>query len=149
MRTNQTKAMKRIEFPSKESAVLVDNAPEPGPPKTGEITVETDGCGICQQEIKQYKGLLGQAFPVTRLGHESVGRVVAVGEVVEALAEGDFVTTLWAPGFCERFNVQADWAMALDASRSVRPGCFDHSYLAGGRLHRGDACIRPSTNRLH
>ncbi len=106
--------LKSIIFPEKEVAVLTETCASLPDPAPGEVTVKTVGCGICQVEIKKFQGLLDTAFPALSLGHESVGYVDKVGRDVRDLREGDFVTTLWAPGFDERFNVRADWAVKLD-----------------------------------
>ncbi|MEX0321491.1 MAG: zinc-binding dehydrogenase [Puniceicoccaceae bacterium] len=106
--------MRRIIYPSKEQAVLEDDGcpvPDPGP---NEVIVQSSGCGICQEEIKKFLGTLGGDFPVNRLGHESVGTVVKVGSDVLTLKEGDFVTTLWSPGFAEYFVVREGWAVVID-----------------------------------
>lgn len=108
--------MKQLVFPSPEKAVLEDSKKSIAPPAPNEVTVKTVGCGICQVEIKKYKGSLRNVFPEQELGHESVGYITAVGSEVEGLAIGDFVTTLWAPGFQEYFNVRSEWAIKLDPS---------------------------------
>ncbi|MEM6820814.1 MAG: zinc-binding dehydrogenase [Verrucomicrobiota bacterium] len=106
--------MKEIVFPEKSQATL-QTAPSDLPElQSNEVTIQTVGCGICQVEIKSYRGLLDESYPKQRLGHESVGHVTRVGSNVTAFKEGDFVTTLWAPGFQEYFNVRSDWAVALD-----------------------------------
>ncbi len=109
-----THSMKSIIFPERGGAILQETSasiPDPGP---GKITVKSVGCGICQVELKKFKGLLDTSFPARFLGHESVGFVHRVGRAVSGLQEGDFVTTLWAPGFDEYFSVRADWAVKLD-----------------------------------
>lgn len=106
--------MRRIIYPSKEQAVLdEDGCPVPDP-NPNEVIVRSSGCGICQEEIKKFMGSLGGGFPVKRLGHESVGTVVKVGSDVTGLQEGDFVTTLWSPGFAEYFAVRHKWAIPVD-----------------------------------
>ena len=67
--------MKSIVFTNKRQAAIQMNVEAPPPPGTDEIQVRTLACGICQQEIKQFQGHLGQTFPAERLGHESVGIV--------------------------------------------------------------------------
>jgi threonine dehydrogenase-like Zn-dependent dehydrogenase len=109
---------KKIIFPSKRTAELIED-PTPLPdPASHEVTVQTLGCGICQVEIKQFLGQLDTRYPLTHLGHESVGIVTEAGASVESLREGDFVTTLWAPGFHEYFNVRESWAIALPKPES-------------------------------
>lgn len=105
--------MRRIIYPSKECAVLDDDGSPVPDPNPNEVIVRSAGCGICQEEIKKFLGKLGGPFPAERLGHESVGTVVKVGSEVKALREGDFVTTLWSPGFAEYFSVRQEWAIVV------------------------------------
>jgi 2-desacetyl-2-hydroxyethyl bacteriochlorophyllide A dehydrogenase len=99
-----------IVFPEKMRAELVDiDVPAPG---DGEILVKNLGCGICQIELRKFKGIIGD-FPMDRLGHEGIGRVAAVGPGVKDFREGDLVTTLWQTAFQE-YNVgRQDWAIVL------------------------------------
>lgn len=109
---------KKIIFPTKRTAKLIEDPAPLADPASHEVTVQTLGCGICQVEIKKFLGQLDASYPLTHLGHESVGIVTQVGASVESLKEGDFVTTLWAPGFHESFNIRASWAIALPQPES-------------------------------
>lgn len=69
--------------------------PQPGP---GEVLVEVIATGICGSDFHGYSGENGRRFPGQVMGHETVGRIAAVGEGVgagfggAALASGDLVT---------------------------------------------------------
>ena len=69
------------------------DTPDPGP--EGAV-VELEACGICRSDWHGWQGdwdWLGiQPQPGQILGHEPAGRVVAVGDEVENVTEGDSVT---------------------------------------------------------
>ncbi|UGQ10181.1 Zn-dependent alcohol dehydrogenase [Yinghuangia sp. ASG 101] len=67
--------------------------PAPGP---GRVRVRIAASGVCHSDLSLADGVLPQAFPVV-LGHEGAGTVVAVGEGVTHVAEGDPVLLIWAP----------------------------------------------------
>lgn len=102
-----------IIFPQKGRAVLDEM--EVGEPGDGQVLVKNAGCGICQVEIKKFKGLMDSPFPIKDLGHEGVGTIVKAGRAVKDFHEGDRVTTLWYNGFTE-YNV-AD----LNRIRKIQP----------------------------
>ena len=64
---------------------------EIGPPKPWEVQVEIVACGVCAWDAYLFKGLdLLSPFPFT-LGHEAVGIVREVGELVKNFSPGDCV----------------------------------------------------------
>lgn len=82
--------------------IRIDDVAEPevGP---GQVEVTVDWCGICGTDLHEYLAgpifippvgrphpITGQTMPVT-LGHEFAGSVVAVGDGVEGISEGDAV----------------------------------------------------------
>ncbi len=68
----------------------------PLPPGPGEVTIEVAATGICGSDLSieswgaSYSSFMGKALPVT-LGHETSGRVIAVGEGVASPAIGERV----------------------------------------------------------
>ncbi|WP_226004920.1 zinc-dependent alcohol dehydrogenase family protein [Natrinema salinisoli] len=68
------------------------DAPEPAP--DGAI-VDVEACGVCRSDWHGWQGDWGwlglETQPGQILGHEPAGHVVAVGEDVEGVAEGDHV----------------------------------------------------------
>ena len=78
-----------------EGLALVD-VPEPGPPGADEVMIEVAATGICGSDLSiqkwspMYESFMAARLPVT-LGHETAGRVVAVGSAVETLVLGDRV----------------------------------------------------------
>lgn len=73
----------------------------PSAPEPGAVLVRTEMAGICGTDVHLWKGELPIALPVI-LGHETVGRIEALGQGVKTdwsgqpLAVGDRVT--WNPG---------------------------------------------------
>lgn len=66
---------------------------EPGP---GEVSVAIRAAGICHSDLSGMNGTILQRFPFVP-GHEGAGDVVAVGEGVAAVHEGDRVIVAWTP----------------------------------------------------
>jgi len=78
------------------------DVPTPGP---GQILVKTEACGVCHTDLHARDGdwPLKPALPFTP-GHEGIGIVVALGEGVTAVKQGDRVGVPWlysACGHCE------------------------------------------------
>lgn len=76
--------------------------PTPGP---GQILVKTEACGVCHTDLHARDGdwPLKPGLPFTP-GHEGIGIVVALGEGVTAVKEGERVGVPWlysACGHCE------------------------------------------------
>jgi threonine dehydrogenase-like Zn-dependent dehydrogenase len=75
-----------------ESTRLVElEKPQPGP---GQVLVRTLAVGVCGTDMGLHHGEAGQAPPgddYLIIGHESIGRVEAVGPPAKGLAPGDYV----------------------------------------------------------
>jgi threonine dehydrogenase-like Zn-dependent dehydrogenase len=68
------------------------------PPTDTDIVIKVTHCGICQSDIKAFKGelsFLGKEM----YGHEIVGKVVWVGEKIKDVTVGDCVSSWWHPGY--------------------------------------------------
>ena len=76
--------------------------PRPGP---GEVLVRIEACGVCHTDLHAAEGDWPvKPNPPFIPGHEGVGHVVAVGEGVTHVREGDRVGIPWlysACGYCE------------------------------------------------
>jgi alcohol dehydrogenase len=110
----------------------IQEVEEPTPAATGAV-VEVDACGICRSDWHAWQGhgeWADDRVPRGQiLGHEPAGRVVAVGDRVTTLAEGDRVAVPFnlGDGSCPRClagrgNVCADGA-ALGFEPAA-PGAF-------------------------
>jgi alcohol dehydrogenase len=106
---------------------------DPPDPDPDGAVVEVDACGICRSDWHAWQGhgewVGDQVPPGQVLGHEPAGRVVAVGERVERLAEGDRVAVPFnlGDGRCQQClnghgNVCED-GLALGFQPEV-PGAF-------------------------
>ncbi|MDM4719375.1 Zn-dependent alcohol dehydrogenase [Micromonospora sp. WMMA1363] len=65
-------------------------------PGAGEVRIRVRAAGVCHSDRSARDGVLPQPMPVV-LGHEASGDVVAVGDGVDDLAEGDRVVVNWLP----------------------------------------------------
>jgi propanol-preferring alcohol dehydrogenase len=71
-------------------------------PAAGEVLVEVAACGVCRTDLHVADGELTQPKLPLVLGHEVVGRVLAVGAGVERFREGDRVGVPWLGATCGR-----------------------------------------------
>jgi 2-desacetyl-2-hydroxyethyl bacteriochlorophyllide A dehydrogenase len=86
--------------------VRVEDKPEPGEPGPGEAVVRVEATGVCGSDLHIYHGRVKIA-PGFTIGHEFVGTVLAAGEGVERVSEGDRVLGCYCSAcgecfFCKR-----------------------------------------------
>src|SRR5438270_5204402 len=81
--------------------VEVEERPDPEPLAADDAVVRVDASGICGSDLHLYHGRI-QIEPGFTLGHEYVGTVVAAGDAVTGVSEGDRVlgTFHTACGMC-------------------------------------------------
>jgi threonine dehydrogenase-like Zn-dependent dehydrogenase len=92
------KKCRTINYAAKERVDLIEvEVPDPG---WGEVQIQSLASGICAWDVHVYKN--GVDWP-TWPGHEGVGRIVKVGQGVNNLKEGDWVTGIGL-GFTEFYN---------------------------------------------
>lgn len=83
--------MRALQLESFGRIVVVD-LPDPEV-NAGMVVIQTIATGICGSDIHGYTGDNGRRIPGQVMGHETVGRIVAVGDGVDArLAPGALVT---------------------------------------------------------
>lgn len=75
-------------------------------PRPGEVLVKIGAAGICHSDWHVVTGATKHPLPVV-LGHEGAGVIVALGEGVRSLKEGDFVVLNWAPSCGSCFYCEA------------------------------------------
>jgi 2-desacetyl-2-hydroxyethyl bacteriochlorophyllide A dehydrogenase len=90
--------------------VRIDEKPEPEVGSPDEAVIRIEATGICGSDLHIYHGRV-EIEPGFTIGHEYVGTVVATGDEVKSVAEGDRVlgTFLTACGecfFCRRGEFQ-------------------------------------------
>src|SRR6478672_9917430 len=86
--------------------VRVDEKPEPEIGSADEAVVRVEATGVCGSDLHLYHGRI-RIEPGFTLGHEYVGTVIAAGDGVPGLAEGDrilgaFLTACGKCFFCRR-----------------------------------------------
>ncbi|MEE8558725.1 MAG: alcohol dehydrogenase catalytic domain-containing protein, partial [Myxococcota bacterium] len=65
----------------------------PGP---GEVRVRLVASGVCHSDLSFQNGTIPVPFP-SIIGHEGAGELIAIGDGVEGLSEGDPVIISWVP----------------------------------------------------
>lgn len=74
---------------------------EPGTLGRDDVEIEVDYCGICHSDLSMLNNEWGMsAYPLVA-GHEVVGRISAVGEVVSHLKTGQVVGLGWHSDYCK------------------------------------------------
>lgn len=71
--------------------MAVEEVPAPAPGRD-EVLVQTVATGICGSDIHGFTGENGRRVPGQVMGHETAGRIAALGEDVSGFVEGDAVT---------------------------------------------------------
>ncbi|MEL7208612.1 MAG: alcohol dehydrogenase catalytic domain-containing protein, partial [Actinomycetota bacterium] len=66
---------------------------EPGP---GQVKIKVEATGVCHSDLSVMTGTIPQPAPAV-LGHEGAGVILAVGEGVTSVAEGDHIIVAWSP----------------------------------------------------
>ena len=98
--------------------------PEPGP---GQLLLAVRACGVCRTDLHVVDGdLTDGAMPVVP-GHEIVGRVLAVGDGVEDVAEGQRMGVPWLGWTC------GECGFCRSGRENLCPGArFTGYHLDGG-----------------
>lgn len=71
-----------------------------GPLGAEEVEVQVEHCGLCHSDLSMLDNEWGMAQYPAVLGHEAVGRVVAVGSAAKGLAPGQRVGIGWTAESC-------------------------------------------------
>jgi S-(hydroxymethyl)glutathione dehydrogenase / alcohol dehydrogenase len=109
-------------------------------PKSGEVLVRLEACGVCHTDMYTASGADPSGYAPTVLGHEGAGVVEAVGPDVTDLAVGDHVVTLFSPQCreCEHcLSPKTNLCLAIREQQNL-------GYLPDGtaRLSRDGEAIR-------
>ena len=91
-----------------------ESVPDPAVADPTDIVVRIDASTICGTDLHILKGDVPEVAPGTILGHEAVGTVVARGDAVTTLAEGDrvLVSCITACGRC-RFCKEGHYGLCM------------------------------------
>lgn len=99
--------------------LVVDVVAPAGELRAGQVLVRIHYSGVCGAQINEISAAKGpDKFLPHLLGHEGVGEVVGVGELVRTVALGDTVVMHWMPGS----GVQSDPASYLWRGRPLNAG---------------------------
>ncbi|MEQ7126715.1 alcohol dehydrogenase catalytic domain-containing protein [Actinopolymorpha sp. B11F2] len=102
--------------------IAVEERPDPvaGP---GEVVVGVVSTGICGSDVHGFTGENGRRFPGQVMGHETVGRVAAVGPDVAAPPVGTLVTVhpVLACGTCAACRAGLDYRCPVKRIIGVDP----------------------------
>jgi Zn-dependent alcohol dehydrogenase len=106
------------------------------PPGRGEVLVRVGAAGLCHSDLSVIDGSRPRVMPMV-IGHEAAGEVVAAGEGVTSVAEGDRVVLAFVPVCGECLPCQSGRAALCE------PGALANTagtLLSGERRwHHGDA----------
>lgn len=99
-------------------SLSVQERPDPvaGP---GEVLIDIIATGICGSDFHGFSGENGRRHPGQVMGHETVGRIAALGEGVAGFAVGDVVTVNPVMGCTECEQCRADQAQTCATKRVI------------------------------
>jgi Zn-dependent alcohol dehydrogenase len=119
-----------------QGPTMVDDVEIVGP-RSGEVVVDVDFCGLCHSDLSLMNGTFPTATPVV-LGHEAAGTVLELGDGVTSLAVGDKVMLTPTPSCGSCF-----WCLRDQASLCVQSsGVMTHAFMDGETgLRRGDDVV--------
>ena len=96
--------------------VRIEERPEPEIETPGDAVIEVETTGVCGSDLHIYHGRV-QIEPGFTLGHEFVGRVVAVGDEVTRVSEGDRVLGCFCTACGHCFFCKRGWFHKCDNGR--------------------------------
>ncbi|MDO6682335.1 MULTISPECIES: NAD(P)-dependent alcohol dehydrogenase [unclassified Oceanobacter] len=73
---------------------------DPGPLGSHQVEIAVEYCGLCHSDLSMINNDWGVSQYPFIPGHEAVGRIAAVGELVTQFTVGDAVGLGWQSGFC-------------------------------------------------
>jgi L-iditol 2-dehydrogenase len=140
-------AMKALVLDEHGDLRLRTDYPRPAP-AAGEVVVTVDACGVCGTDLAIIAGVQRSCPPVV-LGHEYIGKIVAVGDGVTEWRVGDRVVCEQHAGACgdcpSCLSGDIHWCEAKRAPGVCADGAFAEQVLLPQHLlHR----VSPSVDRL-
>ncbi|AGB30233.1 molecular chaperone GroES [Natrinema pellirubrum DSM 15624] len=126
-----------------EGDIRVDEVPAPEIANPHDAIVEITATAICGSDLHLYDGYVPSMREGDIVGHEPMGEVVAVGEDVETLEEGDrvvvpFTISCGSCWFCEQDmyslcdNSNPNAELARKTMGQSPAGLFGYSHMLGG-----------------
>ena len=92
-------------------------------PRTGEVRIRLEGCGVCASNLVPWAGPDWMQFPTEPggLGHEGWGRIDALGDGVETLTVGDRVAALTYHAYASHDFAAQDMIVPLPTALAEEP----------------------------
>lgn len=105
-----------------DGAVRIDEIPVPQPGR-GEVRVALEGCGVCGSDLPVWQGRPWFRYPRRpgAPGHETWGRIEALGEGVTEFAEGERVAALSYQGYADFDIAASDRLVRLPPALASEP----------------------------
>lgn len=122
----------------------------PVPPGRGEVQVRVEATGICGSDIHGFTGTTGRRHEGQVMGHETVGRISAIGADVSGLGEGDLVTInpVMSCGTCENCRAGAEQSCAVLRVFGVVPD-HDAAFAEYVTVPEGNIVRLPTLKNSH
>ncbi|MFR9807402.1 alcohol dehydrogenase catalytic domain-containing protein [Pseudonocardia sp. RS010] len=116
-------------------------------PRAGQVLLEVRAAGVCQTDVHMRRTTEAWVPAGTILGHETAGRVVAVGEGVSGWAVGDAaaVYPVWSCGVCRSCTAGKQNACLNTGSRiapAATPGVSVNGGMADFMVAPASALVR-------
>ena len=128
--------------------VRVEEKPDPEVGTPDEAVVRVEATGVCGSDLHLYHGRI-QIEPGFTLGHEYVGTVVATGDDVTSVSEGDRVLGAFLTACGECFFCRAELPSRCSCSRAsaattrVAPATSKRSFTRPPGVMTRPCCSRP------
>jgi S-(hydroxymethyl)glutathione dehydrogenase/alcohol dehydrogenase len=115
-----------------ETVEILDGVEVIGP-GAGEVLLKIHATGVCHSDLSAMNGTIPQPMPVV-LGHEGAGEILAVGDGVTNVKEGDHVIVAWMPPcgeckFCRRGEANLCIQVMLKTAASMRFAAGDEKFF--------------------
>jgi threonine dehydrogenase-like Zn-dependent dehydrogenase len=137
-----------------DGSVRLDEVPVPAPAR-GAVRLALEGCGMCGSDLPVWEGRPWFSYPRDpgAPGHETWGRIDALGPDVDGFAEGDRVAALSYHGYADFDVARADALVRLEPSLTGVPfpgealGCAVNVFRRAG-IQAGDTVAVVGTGFL-
>ena len=96
--------------------VAIEERPDPEPVAADDAVVRVEASGVCGSDLHIYHGRV-QIEPGFTIGHEFVGTVLAAGDQVTGVSEGDRVLGCFHTACGRCFFCMRGWYMKCDEAR--------------------------------
>lgn len=109
-------------------------------PAPSEVLIDVLACGVCASDKRPWRELGSPAEPI-QLGHETAGRIVAVGSAAGGWQVGDLVTGLGGNGFATQTVLEANAILPVPAGIEPALAIGEPLGVLGEALGRSGAIL--------